>query len=306
MQEFIDITSDVATALTGGRAVVALESTIVTHGMDFPANLEIARDCEATVRATGAIPATIAIIEGRLRVGLAATELEALAMGGQNASKASRRDIAALVATGGTAGTTVAVTMQIAAAAGIRVFATGGIGGVHRGAGESFDISADLTAFADTPVAVVCSGAKSILDIGKTLEVLETNGVPVIGYRTDRFPAFYARESEFELDHRLETARDVALVIDAQRRLGLKSGLVIANPVPEESALDSGEIEAEIFAALQDAQKAGVRGKSVTPFLLSRVVARSGGRSLAANKALIHSNAALAGEIAMALAALGR
>lgn len=306
MQEFIDTASDVATALKGGRAVVALESTIVTHGMDFPANLEIARDCEAAVRATGAIPATIAIIEGRLKVGLAATELEALAMGGQNASKASRRDIAALVATGGTAGTTVAVTMQIAAAAGIRVFATGGIGGVHRGAGESFDISADLTAFADTPVAVVCSGAKSILDIGKTLEVLETNGVPVIGYRTDRFPAFYARESEFELDHRLETARDVALVIDAQRRLGLKSGLVIANPVPEESALDSGEIEAEIFAALQDAQKAGVRGKSVTPFLLSRVVARSGGRSLAANKALIRSNAALAGEIAMALAALGR
>lgn len=306
MQEFIDTASDVATALKGGRAVVALESTIVTHGMDFPANLEIARDCEAAVRATGAIPATIAIIEGRLKVGLAATELEALAMGGQNASKASRRDIAALVATGGTAGTTVAVTMQIAAAAGIRVFATGGIGGVHRGAGESFDISADLTAFADTPVAVVCSGAKSILDIGKTLEVLETNGVPVIGYRTDRFPAFYARESEFELDHCLETARDVALVIDAQRRLGLKSGLVIANPVPEESALDSGEIEAEIFAALQDAQKAGVRGKSVTPFLLSRVVARSGGRSLAANKALIRSNAALAGEIAMALAALGR
>jgi pseudouridine-5'-phosphate glycosidase len=306
MQEFIDIGPDIAMALKGGRAVVALESTIVTHGMDFPANLEIARDCEAAVRATGATPATIAIIEGRLKIGVSATELEALAMGGQNASKASRRDIAALVAMGGTAGTTVAVTMQIAAMAGIRLFATGGIGGVHRGAGESFDISADLTAFADTPVAVVCSGAKSILDIGKTLEVLETNGVPVIGYRTDRFPAFYARESEFELDHRLDTTRDVALLIDTQRRLGLKSGIVIANPVPEQAALDAVEIEAEIFAALKDAEKAGVRGKAVTPFLLGRVVARSGGRSLAANKALIRSNAALAGEIAMALAALGR
>ncbi|MEX0859850.1 MAG: pseudouridine-5'-phosphate glycosidase [Cucumibacter sp.] len=306
MHEALRINEEVADALNIGGAVVALESTIITHGMAFPVNLEIAKDCEAAVRSAGAIPATIAIIEGKLVVGVAPDAIERLARGGQKAAKASRRDVAAQVALDGTAGTTVAVTMQIAEMAGIRLFATGGIGGVHRGAAETFDISADLSAFADTPVAVVCSGAKSILDIPKTLEVLETKGVPVIGYRTDRFPAFYARDSGHTLDYRLDDAGAIARVIDTQRRLGIRGGILIANPVPEADALDGTAIEREIGRAIADAARAGIRGKALTPYLLGRVVELTGGRSLKANLALVRSNAALAAEIAVALAGLGR
>lgn len=306
MHEALRISEEVADALEAGGAVVALESTIITHGMAFPVNLEIARDCEAAVRSAGAIPATIAIIEGKLVVGVDPQGLEQLARGGQKVAKASRRDVAAQVALGGTAGTTVAVTMQIAGMAGIRLFATGGIGGVHRGAAEAtFDISADLTALADTPVAVVCSGAKSILDIAKTLEVLETNGVPVIGYRTDRFPAFYARDSGQPLDYRLDDADAIARVIDTHGRLGMRGGILIANPVPEADALDGAEIELEIGRALAGAGRAGIKGKALTPYLLGRLVELTGGRSLKANLALVKSNAALAAEIAVALAALG-
>lgn len=301
VNEFLDIAEEVADALSDGRPVVALESTIITHGMDYPVNLEIARDCEAAIRERGAVPATIAIIDGRLVAGVGEEALERLAKGGQDAAKASRRDVAAQVAARGTAGTTVAVTMQVARMAGIRLFATGGIGGVHRGVMETFDISADLGAFRDTPVAVVCSGAKSILDIPKTLEVLESNGVPVIGYRTDAFPAFYARDSGHALDYRYDDVADIAGVIDVHARLGMQSGILIANPVPEEDALSGPEIEREIRRAVADAERAGVTRKDLTPYLLGRIVELTGGRSLRANTSLVKSNAAVAAEIAVAL-----
>lgn len=301
VNEFLDIAKEVADALSDGRPVVALESTIITHGMDYPVNLEIARDCEAAIRERGAVPATIAIIDGRLVAGVGEEALERLAKGGQDAAKASRRDVAAQVAARGTAGTTVAVTMQVARMAGIRLFATGGIGGVHRGVMETFDISADLGAFRDTPVAVVCSGAKSILDIPKTLEVLESNGVPVIGYRTDAFPAFYARDSGHALDYRYDDVADIAGVIDVHARLGMQSGILIANPVPEEDALSGPEIEREIRRAVADAERAGVTRKDLTPYLLGRIVELTGGRSLRANTSLVKSNAAVAAEIAVAL-----
>jgi pseudouridine-5'-phosphate glycosidase len=291
----------VAAALGGRQPVVALESTIITHGMPYPQNLETALAVEDVVRRHGATPATIAILNGRLMVGLARAELEALARAGADAAKASRRDVAVLIAEGGTAGTTVATTMQIAALAGIPVFATGGIGGVHRGASESFDISADLTELARTPVAVVCAGAKSILDIPKTLEVLETNGVPVIGYRTDVFPAFFARESGCPVDHRLDTPQAIAEVMIVQRALGT-GGMLIANPIPEADALDGAAIEARIAGAVEEANAKGVSRKALTPFLLQRLFELTGGRSLAANIALVKNNAALAAEIAVALA----
>jgi pseudouridine-5'-phosphate glycosidase len=291
---------EVAAARSAGGAVVALESTIITHGMPFPQNLEMARSAEARVRAGGAVPATIAIMAGKFRVGLAATEIEHLARAAGSAAKASRRDVAALIADGGTAGTTVATTMSIAALAGIRVFATGGIGGVHRGAETSFDVSADLEELARSPVAVVCAGAKAILDIGKTLEVLETKGVPVLGYRTDEFPAFWARASGYKVDRRYDDPTAVAAVIDAQVALGL-GGVLIANPIPETAAIDASEMSDWITAALKDAERDKIAGNRATPFLLQRIFELTGGRSLAANIALVDHNAEAASEIAVAL-----
>lgn len=302
--DLLQLNDEVADALAGGAPVVALESTIITHGMPFPQNLEMARTVEGVVRANGAVPATVAIMDGRLRAGLVDAELERLAEAGGSAAKASRRDVAALIARRELAGTTVATTMMIAALAGIRLFATGGIGGVHRGAAESFDISADLVELGRTPVAVVCAGAKSILDVGKTLEVLETNGVPVIGYGSDDFPAFWARRSGFGVDRRVDTPEEAAAILDLQFGMGL-GGVLVANPVPEADALDEAEVEAHIGAALADAQREGITGKDTTPFLLKRVFERTGGRSLVANIALVKHNAAVAARIAAALAGRG-
>jgi len=295
----LDIAPKVAAALAAGRAVVALESTIVTHGMPYPENLATARAVEAVVRAGGAEPATIAVRAGRIRVGLDDDGLARLAAAG-DAVKASRRDLAAVLAGGGTAGTTVATTMMAAAAASIAVFATGGIGGVHRGAEATFDVSADLLELARTPVAVVCAGAKSILDIPKTLEVLETHGVPVIGYQTDEFPAFFARTSGAAVPHRCDSPAAVAAIVALNRRIG-GGGVLVANPIPEADALPAAAIEAMIAAACRDADAAGVAGKALTPYLLARINALTGGGSLKANIALVRNNAALAAAIAVAL-----
>jgi pseudouridine-5'-phosphate glycosidase len=299
----IDVGAEVRDALAAGRPVVALESTIITHGMPYPENVETARAVEAIVRAEGAVPATIAVIGGRIAVGLDAKALDRLGSA-KGVTKASRRDLAAAIVAKADAGTTVAATMAIAARAGIPVFATGGIGGVHRGAETTFDISADLVELSRTPVAVVCAGCKSILDTAKTLEFLETQGVPVVGYGTDEFPAFYARTSGFKLDHRFDTPEAIAEVIRTERRLGSTSGILIANPIPEADALDPKEMEAEILVALREAEQAGVAQKEVTPFILKRLHAGSGGRTLGPNIALIKNNAALAAKIAVALARL--
>ena len=303
VKSYLSVSPEVHEALAGGRAVVALESTIITHGMPYPQNLEMAQNVEKQVRRNGAVPATIAIMDGKFRVGVAGEDLERLALEGGKAAKASRRDVAALLVSGELAGTTVATTMQACAMAGIRIFATGGIGGVHRGAESTFDISADLEEFSRTPVAVVCAGAKSILDIAKTLEVLETNGVPVLGYQTDAFPAFWARDSGYKVDHRLETAADVARVIALQAALGM-GGVLVANPIPPEAALDAGQIEARIEEAIKDAEMQGVSRKALTPFLLKRIFELTGGKSLVANIALVENNARVAAEIAVALAAV--
>jgi len=300
--DLIEMASPVRAALAEGRPVVALESTIITHGMPYPANLEMAIAVEGIVRTIGATPATIAIIDGRIRVGVGGDDLGRLAQA-RDARKASRRDLAALVATGATAGTTVAATMWIAARCGIVVFGTGGIGGVHYGAEETFDISADLTELGRTPVAVV-AGIKSILDIGKTLEVLETQGVPVLGYGTDAFPGFFARESSHTVDYRVDTPRAAADVIRAQQRLGVQTGILIANPVPAEQALPAADMAALITDACRDADAAGVSRKDLTPFLLARINTLTGGASLRANIALVKSNVDLAARIAVAHAAL--
>ena len=298
----LDIAPEVAAALAEGRAVVALESTILAHGMPYPRNLETASAIEADLRAKRVVPATVAVIGVRLRVGLDASDLELLATG-RDVAKASRRDLAALVAGRAHGATTVAATMAIAALAGIAIFATGGIGGVHRGAESTMDVSADLYELARTPVAVVCAGAKSILDIPKTLELLESFGVPVLGYRTDDFPAFYARASGRKTDRRCDTAQDAARLIAAQLRLRL-GGLLVANPIPAERALDADAIEREIAAAVAAAAVSGIAGAALTPFLLARLNEATGGTSLAANIALVRNNAAVAGEIALAYAAL--
>jgi pseudouridine-5'-phosphate glycosidase len=304
MNELLSISPDVAAALAAGDAVVALESTIITHGMPFPQNLDMARRVEATVRAKGAVPATIAVMDGRLMVGLDEAGLERLAREGKSAAKASRRDMGPLLVQKKLAGTTVATTMQIAALAGIRVFATGGIGGVHRGAEQTFDISADLLELARTPVAVVCAGAKSILDIAKTLEVLETHGVPVLGYRTAEFPAFFTRSSGFVVDHRLDSVEEIAEVMAVQRTLGMENGLLIANPIPEADSLDPALIDGRIDDAVAQAAREGVSGKALTPYLLQRIFELTEGRSLKANIALVLNNAAVAAELAVAAAKL--
>lgn len=298
----LNIAPDIAAALAHGRPVVALESTIITHGMPWPDNLRTAQSVEDTVRANGALPATIAVLDGVPCVGLDAGQLETLA-GRRDAAKASRRDLGVAVARGRTAGTTVAATMFLAARAGIAVFATGGIGGVHRGAEGTFDISADLIELGRSPVAVICAGAKSILDIPKTLEVLETQGVPVIGYGTDAFPAFYAADSGERVEHRCDTPAELAGIIAAHRRLDLPGGMLIGNPLPAEHALPTAEIDAVIARAVAEATARGIAGKALTPFLLARIVELTEGRSLAANIALIRNNAALAARVAVELAA---
>ncbi|NMA98210.1 MAG: pseudouridine-5'-phosphate glycosidase [Phyllobacteriaceae bacterium] len=300
---YLSITSEVKAALAAGKPVVALESTIITHGMPYPQNLAMAREVEDVIRAQGAVPATIAIMDGRLCVGVSGDDLVRLAEEGHKAAKASRRDVAALLASGEMAGTTVATTMQIAALAGIRIFATGGIGGVHRGAEDSFDISADLEELGRTPVAVICAGAKSILDIAKTLEVLETNGVPVLGFGTNDFPAFWARESGFKVDHRFDDAESVARMLAVQADLGM-GGVLIANPIPEADAWEASAIEAFITQALADADAQGIAGKATTPFLLQRIFELTGGKSLQSNIALVKNNARVAADIAVALSGL--
>ena len=293
-----------AAALAEGRPVVALESTIISHGMPWPQNVETALRVEAAVREQGAVPATIAVVDGRLTAGLSGTQIEALGRAGTAVPKASRRDLPLLMAAGATGATTVAATMFIAARAGIRVFATGGIGGVHRGAERSFDVSADLLELARTPVAVVCAGAKAILDLKLTLELLETHGVPVVGYGTDELPAFYSRHSGLKLPWRLDTPQALAQMLHAQWASGLGGGVVIANPIAAAHEIAHDEITAHIEQALAEAQAQGVEGAAVTPFLLARVAALTGGRSLAANIELVLGNARLGGQIAVALATL--
>ena len=292
---------EIAAALATGRPVVALESTIITHGMPWPENLQTAQAVEQVVRDAGALPATIAVLDGVLRVGLSAAQLSDLASR-KDAAKASRRDLAAVVARKATAGTTVAATMFLAARAGIKVFATGGIGGVHRGAEGNFDISADLIELGQSRVAVICAGAKSILDIPKTLEVLETQGVAVIGYGTHAFPAFYSSDSGETLEHRCDTPGELAALIAAHHRLDLPGGMLIANPLPAAYALPRSEMDAIIARAVADAASLGIGGKALTPYLLGRIVELTGGRSLAANIALIRNNANLAARVAVELA----
>ncbi|HYY12304.1 MAG TPA: pseudouridine-5'-phosphate glycosidase [Kineosporiaceae bacterium] len=294
---------EVAAALADGRPVVALESTIVTHGMPYPRNLETALGVQDVVRAHGAVPATIAVTAGRLRVGLPDADLEQLAAG-QGIAKASRRDLPALVAAGRSAGTTVAATMYLAAGAGIPIFATGGIGGVHRGAETTFDISADLDELASTPVAVVSAGAKSILDLPRTLEVLETRGVPVVGFGTDEFPAFFTRTSGLPVDSRVDTPEELAALLAAHRRLGMRGGVLVANPVPAADALAPQDVDGAVDQAVAEAERAGIGRRDLTPYLLARVVELTGGRSLTANVALVRDNARVAALTAVALAGL--
>ncbi len=299
----LEFSADAANALKARKPIVALESTLITHGMPYPENLKTARMLEETVRAAGATPATIALVEGRFKVGLAPAELQKLAELSGGVVKASRRDLAPVAARRGSAGTTVAATMFIAELAGIEIFATGGIGGVHRGAVETFDISADLNELARTKVAVVCAGAKSILDIDKTLEYLETQGVPVIGYRCDEFPAFYARSSGVKLDHRCEGVLDLARMIRLQREIG-PGGMLIANPIPEDEAIEARVIDHRIVEAVAEARAKGVARKEVTPYLLGRIAELTEGRSLEANIALVNNNAALAAAVAVELSRL--
>lgn len=300
MYNHMIVAPEVSEALSSGRPVVALESTIISHGFPYPSNVECAMTAEKMAREGGAIPATIAIIGGTIRVGLSDGDIEYLATA-PGIAKASRRDIATLVALGADGATTVAGTMLIAALAGIRVFATGGIGGVHRGASQTMDVSADLLELARTDVTVVCAGAKSILDLGLTLEVLETHGVPVLGYQTDEFPAFYKRSSGFTVDQRLDTAEEVASVLRARHELGIRGGVLVTNPIPSQFALDADIVDGWTTTALADADAAGIHGKEVTPFLLGRIHVLSAGLSEEANKQLVYSNVRLAAKIASAL-----
>lgn len=297
----VAVADEVGAALAAGRPVVALESTIIAHGMPWPANLEAARALEAAVRAEGAVPATIAVLGGRIRVGLDEAGLDTLARA-RDVLKLSRADLAYAVATGRPGATTVAATMICAHLAGIEVFATGGIGGVHRGVEATMDISADLEELARTPVTVVCAGPKAILDLPRTLEYLETRGVTVIGYGTDEFPAYWSRASGLKAPLRLDTPAEIARLVAAKRELGLGSGTVVANPIPPEHEIPAAEIMGHIEAALAAARAANIAGKDVTPFLLDQMVKRTAGRSLAANVALVQANARLAARISAALA----
>jgi len=298
MRAGLHLTSEIARALDQNAPVVALESALITHGFALPANLEVTRRMQSAVREQGALPATIAVLEGEARVGLSDEELARLASD-QAARKVSLRDMPVILAQGASGGTTVAATMHLAYRAGVRVFATGGIGGVHRGHPE--DVSADLTALASIPIVVVCAGAKAILDLPRTLEFLETYGVPVIGYGTDEFPAFYSSRSDLRLDARVETPDEVAQIAQARAELGLSAALLVCVPVPETDALPFGEAEAAIAQAVEEAEAAGVGGKALTPFLLARMVELTGGRARRANEALLVNNARVAARIARAL-----
>ena len=301
LHEYLKISPAVQKALDEGRPVLALESTIISHGMPYPQNLETARLCEAEARKHGVEPATVAIIHGKLCAGLTDEELEYLAKAGRGVAKASRRDLPILAARGADGATTVAATMIVAAMAGIRVFATGGIGGVHRGAEVTMDISADLEELARTPVAVVCAGAKSILDLGLTLEYLETKGVPVLGYRTETLPAFYTDESDFKVDYRMDSPEEIAAAVTAQRDMGYPGGMLITNPIPHQYAMPKDVIDAAINQALAEAKEQGVKGKATTPFLLARVCELTGGESLKSNIKLVLNNVALGAQIASAM-----
>ena len=297
----IQYSHEVAEAILNGRPVIALESTIISHGMPYPQNVETARNCERIARENGAVPATCAILGGKLCAGLTDEQLEYLGKAGHAVTKASRRDIAVIAARGGDGALTVAGTMIVASLAGIRVFATGGIGGVHRGATETMDISADLEELGRTSVAVVCAGAKSILDIGLTLEYLETKGVPVIGFGTDEMPAFYTRSSGFGVDYRMDAPEEIAAAIARKAELGIQGGTLIVNPVPEEYSMDKARIDAVIEAAVKKANSLGIKGKKITPFLLAEIKDVTGGESLETNIALVYNNVRLAAQIAGAM-----
>ena len=305
LNSYLDVSPEVAAALAAGKPVVALESTIISHGMPYPQNVETALQVESIIRDNGAVPATIAILGGRLKAGLSHDEIEYLGKKGQAVNKASRRDLAVLVARGEDGATTVTTTMIIAHMAGIQVFATGGIGGVHRGAETTMDISADLEELGQTPVMVVCAGAKSILDLGLTLEYLETHGVPVIGYGTKELPAFYTRKSGFGVDYEIDTPAELAAAFHAQRELGLKNGMLVTNPIPEEYSMDPAVINAAIEKAVADAKAQGIHGKETTPFLLAAIKDITGGDSLASNIQLVYNNARLAAKTAAELSKLG-
>ena len=304
MNKYLDIAPEVAAALAEGKPVVALESTIISHGMPYPQNVETALAVEKIVRENGAVPATIAIIGGRLKAGLSPEEIEYFGKKGPEIAKASRRDLPVLIAKGQDGACTVTTTMMIAAMAGISVFATGGIGGVHRGAETTMDISADLEELGQTPVMVICAGAKSILDLGLTLEYLETKGVPVIGYGTDELPAFYTRKSGFGVDYRLDTPAELAAAFHAQREMGLKGGMLVTNPIPEEYSMDADVINAAIDQAVAECKAQGIHGKATTPFLLARIKDITGGDSLDSNIQLVFNNARLASKTACELSKL--
>ena len=301
MNRYLDIKPEVREALEQGKPVVALESTIISHGMPYPENVKTALAVESIVRENGAVPATIAIIGGRLKAGLTEEEIEYLGKTGTGVTKASRRDLPVLVAKSSDGATTVTTTMMIAHMAGIRVFATGGIGGVHRGAEKTMDISADLEELAHTPVMVICAGAKSILDLGLTLEYLETKGVPVLGYRTKELPAFYTRESGFPVDYEIDSPEELASVYLAARETGMETGMLVTNPIPEEYSMDRKTIEKAIDEAISEAEKLHIHGKETTPYLLAKVKELTGGDSLSSNIRLVYNNAALAAKTAKAL-----
>ncbi len=301
---FLEIAPEVAEALQNKRPVVALESTIIAHGMHFPDNMETAMRCEAVVREHGAVPATIAIIGGKFKVGLSTQDIEMLSREGEKIRKTSRRDIAFILASKGHGATTVASTMIAARLAGIPIFATGGIGGVHRGAAETMDISADLQELARTNVAVVCAGAKAVLNLELTLEYLETHGVPVVGFQTEEFPAFYTRRSGLSVDYRLDTPEELAYALRVKWDTGVQGGVVIANPIPKAYAMNRESVEQAIEQAIHDADAQAIKGKSLTPFLLARIEQITSGVSLQANKALVLNNAELAARVASAYAAL--
>ena len=301
LNKYLDVSPEVAEALARGKPVVALESTIISHGMPYPQNVETALQVEEIIRANGAVPATICIIGGRLKAGCTREEIEYLGREGMKVTKASRRDLAVLTARGADGATTVTTTMIIAHMAGIRVFATGGIGGVHRGAETTMDISADLEELARTPVMVVCAGAKSILDLGLTLEYLETHGVPVLGYGTEELPAFYTRRSGFKVDYRVDSPEELAKIFRTSLELGMGGGMLVTNPIPEEYSMDPTVINAAIDQAVAEAREQGIHGKQITPFLLARVKDLTGGDSLESNIRLVFNNAALAARTAACL-----
>lgn len=300
MNQYLDVKPEVAEAIANGKPVVALESTIISHGMPYPQNVETALNVERIIREAGAVPATIAIIGGRLKAGLTPEEIEYFGKKGTAIAKASRRDLAVLCARGEDGATTVTTTMMIAYMAGIRLFATGGIGGVHRGAEKTMDISADLEELAKTPVMVVCAGAKAILDLKLTLEYLETHGVPVIGYGTEELPAFYSRKSGLNVDYRMDTPQEIAAAFKAQNDLGLGGGMLVTNPIPEEYSMDPDVIGKAIDEAIAEMDSLGIHGKECTPFLLAKIKDITGGDSLDSNIQLVYNNARLAAEIAAA------